>query len=71
MSFPLLASGNAVAEQRPWGVITPMGEIAADQRGFQGRYNPWGGESSGDIEDSSQQIDRPKRVRQGWQNIYR
>lgn len=61
--------GEAYAAERPWGVITPFGSAATEPRGFQGIYNPWANE----IADVGQRppAQAQKRIRQGWQNIYR
>ena len=62
--------GVAHAAERPWGVIMPFGSIVPESRGFQGVYNPWESEA---VEEEQQQpsVQTPKRIKQGWQNIYR
>jgi len=62
--------GVVHAAERPWGVIMPFGSTVPESRGFQGRYNPWESEA---VEEEQQQpsVRAPKRIKQGWQNIYR
>lgn len=65
----LAVLGVAHAAERPWGVITPFGSIVPESRGFQGVYNPWEREV---VEGGEQPpVQAPKRIKQGWQNIYR
>lgn len=62
-------SGTLAAQERPWGIITPFGNAVTDQRGFQGRYNPWEHETVEGVETPAPKV--RKQIRQGWQNIYR
>ena len=59
----------ANATERPWGIITPFGSAATEPRGFQGIYNPWENEVAAEQTEPPAQVQ--KRIKQGWQNIYR
>lgn len=62
-------NGAVLAEERPWGIITPFGNVMTEQRGFQGRYNPWETEIVEGVDESATEV--RKQIKQGWQNIYR